>query len=101
MLTLKIEEVLKRKNSINASWNFAIGNINLTDKDLFFQLKKDEHYEFLSEDTTMWNILIKLGIFNNNSQCKGAEIQKYIDEGFTSFIIGKKRDWITILKITK
>jgi hypothetical protein len=96
---LSMREIWSRKNSINNSWNFAIGNIKDSDKKLFFQLLDGEHFEVIPLEETIWNILINIGVFTNNAQCKGANIPKQIPEGFTSFAIGKRKEWISILKI--
>jgi hypothetical protein len=98
---LSIREMWNRKKSINNSWNFAIGNVKDSDKELFFQLLDNEHFETIPLEDTIWNILLNIGIFTNNAQCKGANIPKQIPEGFISFAIGKKKAWISILKITQ
>lgn len=90
------QEAQGRKNCIINSWNFGIGDVSKND--ILFSLLPNEHFEMLPSESSMWDVLIRVRVFSNKSQCKGAGISKEINNGFSSFVIGKKKSWITILK---
>lgn len=86
------------------SWNFIIGSLEdilPNDLDLLFQLRENEQYEVLPKETTMWDILIRVGAFPNKSSCRGANFSREISNGFSEIKIGKKRNKIYIWKIIK
>ena len=95
------QEALSRKDNPMNEWNFSIGEISLSDKILFFSWKENERFECLFGDVDMWDILVKTGVFANRSAAKGAGIDRKIPEGFISFVIGKKKSWITIFNEVK
>lgn len=82
-------------------FNFLIGNILPTDKEIFFGpvLKDDCFIELKHDCLDIADVMVIASIFPSKSQAVKAGKSGPIPPGFTDFRVGKSKTRITILKI--
>ena len=93
--------------------NVLIGKFKESDKELFFgPLNKDDTFKIFSKEIDLPELLKELGFFKSKNQArknipnmfklKADKDNKYLEipEGFSDYILGKKNQRLTILKIT-
>ena len=98
--------------STENDFNILIGDFKESDKDLFFgPLEQHDTFKVFSLDTKLHTLLKELGFFKSSSQARKAipnmfklkidKENKYLEipDGFSDFILGKKNQRLTILKI--
>lgn len=85
-------------------FNFAIKNNFLLENDIRLFFGEDENqivnFEWLEENATIWEVLVKAGIFPSKGQARKDPRFKdgNIAEGVTDFVVGKKKTRIFIFK---
>jgi hypothetical protein len=79
--------------------NVLVGDIQLSDRELFFGPLEDiDVWIELSVNVRWPDVMVAAGVFTSKSQARKNGWDKDVDAGFTDITVGKLKHRITILK---